>query len=129
MNLPVIRVEADNGDRVASEAFQALVESHPGIVESDDVPYPVKWHNGVCWHFGIPRSEVRQALAEAALWVDVNGVPIDPPLGVVRVVTEWLLSWNISGPEYVTESEAMRMAGDGWERHLAEARRWFGESQ
>lgn len=129
MSLPIIRVEADKVDCVVSAAFQALVESHPGLHEHDSVPIALDWHNGAHWQYGIVRSEVRQALAEAALWVDVNGVPIDPPLGIVRAVIEWLLNLNMTGPEYITMSKVARMAPGDWDNHLETAKGWLGDSR
>jgi len=99
MSVPVIRVVAERIDDVVDEAVNALCESHPGVVEGDGFISAGSWvgsgERGPESREGIRRSELKRALKEAALWVDVNGVPIDPPPVVVRAVGDWLGEFGV----------------------------------
>lgn len=100
MSVPVIRVVAERIDDVVTEAVDALCESHPGVIrDPDDIPYAADWNGsneqGPVRRTGIRRSELKRALKEAALWVDVNGVPIDPPQAVVRAVGDYLAEFGV----------------------------------
>lgn len=90
MSVPVIRVVAERIDDIVSEALDALVDSHPGIVEGDGVLYPCDWSSGEHKRCGITRGELKRALKESALWVDVRGVPIEPPPVIVCAVGDCL---------------------------------------
>lgn len=101
MSVPVIRVVAERIDDVVHEALDALCEFHPGVQrdpQDDNLLYAWTWFDdhGKA-RVGLRRAELTRALQEVALWVDARGVPIAPPLVVVRAVGDRLDDQNALG--------------------------------
>lgn len=93
MSVPVIRVDPEKIGDVVGDAIDALCSWHPGLIQdSDGILYGDHWGEG---QVGIKRSGVKRALAASALWVDVRGVPIEPPPVIVRMVLEQLDDWSV----------------------------------
>lgn len=84
MSVTVIRVVAEQADGLVEVAYQALRRARPDIGLNSNADLTFTTRQGEC---GVLRfDDLRLLLAESALWVDVRGVPIEPPLVIVRAV-------------------------------------------
>jgi hypothetical protein len=90
MSVPVIRVVAERIDDVVEEAISALCARHPGVRRWVDgsIVFNIWLDEGRARSGLQRRSDVKRALADSALWVDVRGVPIEPTAAIVRAVSD-----------------------------------------
>ena len=84
MSVPVIRVVAERIDDIVGEALDALRATRLDIRLDEDADLTFTKRDGT--RGPLRTRDLRVLLAEAALWVDAQGIPIEPPPVIVRAV-------------------------------------------